>query len=208
VPEDVDLLRAWAEGDAAAGKAFYRRHADRLAEFVARKIDRDAADLVQRVFLECVQAQRAGTQIEQPRAYLYAIARNALYDELSARRRHDDRIDPGVTSLRELGPSPSSRVARDERQRLLLAALEALPLDAQLALELYYWEELDMREVAQALGITRSAALNRIHRARAQLRERLAQSPASPEVERTLAHVSGWADPTDGDPDRGPGGRT
>jgi RNA polymerase sigma factor (sigma-70 family) len=196
--DDPTLLREWAAGDERAGRDFYRRHCDRIAAFLARKFDGDVADLVQRVFLSCLQATRKGTVLDDPRAFLYAIARNELYDALAARHREAVRFDPGVTSLRQLGPSPTSVLASDERQRLLHDALERIPLDAQLALELYYFEELPMAAVATALGVTRSAALNRVHRARAALRERIEQAPATPARAETLQDLQAWAPP---DPD-------
>ena len=200
--EDRALLRQWAAGDERAGRDFYRRYCDRIADFLARKFDGDVADLVQRVFLSCLHATKRGTELDDARAFLYAIARNELYDALAARHRDAVRFDPGVTSLRQLGPSPTSVLASDERQRLLHDALERIPLDAQLALELYYWEELPMAAVATALGVTRSAALNRVHRARALLRELIEKAPASPARAATLQELSAWASPNDREPDQ------
>ncbi len=170
---DRDLLVAWGGGDTGAGKAFYRRHAERIAEFVNRKIDGEASDLVQRAFLGCLEAVRAGRVVDNPRAFLYRVARHEIYDYWRARRRDQERFDPHVSSLRDMATSPTSHVARDQRQRRVLAVIEALPLEAQLALELYYWEGLSMREVAEALGVSRTAALSRVHRARAQVRAQL-----------------------------------
>lgn len=201
--DDPTLLREWAEGDERAGRDFYRRHCDRIADFLARKFDGDVADLVQRVFLSCLQAARKGTELEDPRAFLYAIARNELYDALAARHRDAQRFDPGVTSLRQLGPSPTSVLAHDAQQRLLHDALERIPLDAQLALELYYFEELPMAAVATALGVTRSAAINRVHRARAALRERIEEGPASETRTAALADLNAWPGPSEPVPDPG-----
>jgi len=195
VASDAELLTQWAKGDAAAGRAFYRRFCDALAEFVSRRVEGDAADLVQRIFLACLKARKSGTAVEQPRAFLYAIARNEIYDVLKARRRDAAMFDPAVTSLRELGPSPTSVLAADERQRMLHEALEEIPLDAQLALELYYWEDMSMQEVATVLGITKSAALNRVHRARALLRERIAERPAGTARQSTLDQLQAWPEP-------------
>jgi RNA polymerase sigma factor (sigma-70 family) len=203
--DDAALLRGWAEGDERSGRDFYRRHCDRLADFLARKLDGDVADLVQRVFLSCLQAVQRGSVLENPRAFLYAIARNELYDALAARHRDAVRFDPGVTSLRQLGPSPTSVLASDERQRLLHDALEQIPLDAQLALELYYWEELPMAAVATALGVTRSAALNRVHRARALLRELIEAAPASAARAATLHDLTAWPSPGPSEAEPGSG---
>ena len=166
---DGELLAAWAGGDREAGQELYRRYADRVTRFFARKTDDELPDLVQRTFLNALEAVRAGTRVDSPAGFLFAIARNELYDQFKRVRP----VDPEVTSLADVRTGLSTRYARHEQERFLLDALARLPLDAQLALELYYWEELAMDDVARALGVTRSAALNRVHRARAQLREQL-----------------------------------
>lgn len=172
--EDRDLLLAWADGDRPAGTEFYRRYADRVTRFFARKMDCDVADLVQRTFLKVLEAQKKGAQIESVGGYLFATARTELYEALREKQKRG-RFEPAVTSLADIGTSPSQVFARSEQQRLLLAALRRIPLDAQVALELYYWERLSMQQVAEALGVTKSAAINRVHRAREQVRSTLAE---------------------------------
>jgi len=191
--DDLQALQAWANGDAAAGRAFYRRHAERIAAFVTRKLPDEAADVVQRVFLRCLQAVRDGREIRHPRGLLYAIARRELVDHLAARTRA--AFDPLVTSFADVATSPTQRLVRHEAARALAVALDALPLDHQLALELYYWEELSTQDVADALGISRSAAINRLHRARAQLRERLASASAGEAESAALAEIERWGPP-------------
>ncbi|MCH9682910.1 MAG: sigma-70 family RNA polymerase sigma factor [Deltaproteobacteria bacterium] len=163
-----DGLHAWARGDQEAGRAFYRRHCARITAFFARKTSTDVPDLVQRSFLKCLEAARGDTPVLNPVGLLLTIARHELYDHLG--RLHRVAIDPAVSSLHDLGPSPSQQLAEDERQQRLLSAMDRLPLDDQLALELYYWEQLPMAEVARVLEVGRSAALSRVHRARARLR--------------------------------------
>lgn len=205
--DDSELLRRWADGDEQSGRALYRRHCDRIAGFFARKLpgaSDDAADLVQRTFLKCLETQRAGTEVRNPVGLLFTVARHELFDHIRRARRDD--FDPARTSLADLGPSPTQRIARDDETRLLYAAMEGLPLDDQLALELYYWEGLPMGEVARALEITRSAAINRIHRARKALRAAIEAGPATPATRRvSLATVDGLPDPADGTTDAAEG---
>ena len=196
---DVDLLRAWADGDDEAGRAFYRRYATPIAEFIGRKVDGDAADLVQRTFMACLEAAQAGRAIDNPRAFAYRVARNEIYDYWKARRRDAARFDPYETSLRQLGTSPTSHFARGEQGQRMLRALEAIPLESQIALELFYWEELSMAEVAEALGVTRTAALSRVHRARQQVRDELTRQTRAAARAAALTALDDWIgkdDPT------------
>ena len=194
VRSDAALLDAWTRGDEAAGREIYRRYADRLTRFFARKVPSEVADLVQRTFLKWLEAAKEGGGFERPGAALFAIARNELYEAFKRRSKSPATFDPAVMSLEDLGTGPSQALARHEQQRLLLAALRRLPLDDQLAVELYYWEELAMEDVAQVLGATKSAAINRIHRARAALREKLTELDASPALLRdTATGLETWA---------------
>lgn len=172
---DDQLLAAWAGGDRDAGRDFYQRYAERVSRFFVRKTSDDLPDLVQRTFLKCLDVVRRGDPIDNPAAFLFTIARNELYDLFGRNAR--DRFDPEHTSLADVRSGISTRLDRHQREALLHAALARLPLDSQLALELYYWEDLAMSDVARVLGVTESAAINRIHRARKQLRESLADTP-------------------------------
>ncbi|HWB76924.1 MAG TPA: sigma-70 family RNA polymerase sigma factor [Nannocystaceae bacterium] len=181
------LLAAWARGDAKAGRALFERHAGELADFLARKLDDGIDDLVHHAFAACLERTRAGTAIANVRAYLFQCARNGLVDRLGARAR----FDPATASLQDAGTSPSQACARDQQRRLLLVALRMLPLDDQIALELHYWHELPVEQIGDALGVPRSTALSRLHRARAKLRALLPTIPASaPELERSLASLA------------------
>ncbi len=178
MPTDAELLDGWADGDAEAGRALYRRHSAALTRFVMQKLGDDAADLVQQVFVDLLGARRAGTRIEHPRGFLFRVARNALYDRWAKDGARS--FDPAVTSLRDLATGAVSRLVRNESSRLLQDAITRLPIDHQIALELYYWESLSMAEVAHVLEVTKSAAINRVHRARALLRDAMLECGATP----------------------------
>jgi RNA polymerase sigma-70 factor (ECF subfamily) len=195
VAGDIELLDAWAGGDERSGRDFYGRYAGRVVRFFARKIGDDPSDLVQRTFLKCLAARKEGPAVGDPAALLFAIARNELYDHLRRRMRDAARFAPETTSLEDTGAGPSRQVARAEEQRLLLEALRRVPLDDQLALELFYWEELSMESVARVLGVTKSAAINRVHRARQAVRDRLRamEGAAAPRTPVTDEGFETWA---------------
>ena len=191
---DAELVVMWADGDAAAGRAFYAVYAQRITRFFAHKVGQDAADLVQTTFLKALDATRSGDRPDHVGAWLFTIARNVLYDFFRAKKRYGDRFTPAQTSLADLETGASGQLARHEDRRLLMMAIRQLPIEQQLALELYYWEGLGMEHVAQVLGVTRSAALNRVHRARARLREALTELADSPaQLSDTVSGFDTWA---------------
>jgi len=85
-------------------------------------------------------------------------------------------------------------VARRREHQLLLTALRAIPLDLQVALELYYWEQLDGAELAEVLGIPEGTARSRLRRAREAIAEKIAEleGDADPGA-ASLRDLDAWA---------------
>ena len=192
--DDFELLQAWRDGDNAAGNALFDRHFDALYRFFRNKVAQGAEDLVQQTFLACVQARDRFRGDSSFRTYLFTAARSKLYTLLDKRRREGERIDWGVTSCADLGISPTGILAKNEEQRLLLLGLRQLPVDLQVALELFYFEQLRGPELAQVLEIPEGTVRSRLRRGQELLREHLARLAANPaQVESTMGDLEGWA---------------
>lgn len=194
VADDLELLRAWGDGDDAAGNELVRRHFDALVRFFATKAEAVTADLVQRTFLASLRARDRAAEIGNYRAYVLGIARRQLYDHFRDKYRRDDRFEPLMTSVDDLGLSPSEAAAGRQEQRLLMRALQRLPLEMQITVELHYWEQLDEREIAGVLEIPRGTVKSRLSRARQLLRghiERLAANASL--AESTFGGLDRWA---------------
>lgn len=176
---DDELLAAWQDGDREAGDQLIGLYFDPLCRFFRGKLGGDVDDLIQRTFLDCVERRE---QIRQPtfRSYLFAVARNRLFDHL--RQQLGGREQAlGETSIADLRTRASGVIARGESRQLVQQALAALPLDFQITLELAYWEGLKGAEIAGALDVSEHTVRSRMSRGRQLLRaelERLSQAPA------------------------------
>jgi len=166
---DLELADRWRDGDEAAGEELLERHRPSLLRFFSNKVTSGAEDLVQQTFLRCVERKEQFRRDASFRTYLFVVARNLLVDRLRKQTRRPDAVDFAEVSLADLGTSPSSAVARDERHRALLEALEKLPLDFQIAVELTYWEGLNATEVGEILGVSPNTIRSRLVRARTAL---------------------------------------
>ncbi len=202
--EDATLFHAWRAGDREAGEALILRHYDAIARFFRHKAAAHADDLVQRTFLLCADPNASFRGEGSFRAFLFGVARNVLFEHIR-RNLRDGRPDAdfSASSLLDLSPGVATIAAQHAEQRLLGRALQHLPLESQMLLELYYWEELSIDELASMLAIPAGTVKSRLFSARTQLRETLERLPASPEDARSAqsllhswrAGIKGHLDP-------------
>ncbi len=169
---DEDLLLSWAGGDKASGDALFGRHVEAIFRFFDRRAASEAEELVQATFLGALEA-RGRFRGEAPfRAFLFGIARRQLLKHFE-KRRGADRISFRTMSMADLGTSALSAVARDRNRQRLMHAMNELPVDHQLALELHYWEGLTTREVGEALECPPGTVKRWLFEARQRLGARL-----------------------------------
>ena len=177
-----------------AGNALFERHFDGVFRFFRNKVSDGADDLVQQTFLACLQSRDRFRGDASFRTYLFTAARSKLYNFFERQRREGDALDYGVTSCADLGVSPSGLMARDEQQRLLLTALRSLPVDIQITLELFYFEQFRGPDLAAILEVPEGTVRSRLRRGRDMLRERLdalANDPAA--ATSTMTNLEAWA---------------
>jgi RNA polymerase sigma-70 factor (ECF subfamily) len=194
--DDVSLLEAWRDGDTKAGNELYKRHFAAVLRFLQTKVDGNLEDLLQRTFLGCLEGLDRIRDVRRFRTYLLAVARNQLLLHYRAQAR-GRKLPVALASVRDLGGghTPSGVVGRREEERILLTALRRLPLDHQTALELYYWEELPVAEIAVVLDVAPGTIKSRLARARDSLRDLIVAIEADPDArQRTLTDLDRWAE--------------
>lgn len=182
---DHELLAEWQRGDERAGSELVRRYFARIFSFFDGKVTSAVDDLVQRTFLACTAARERIDLDRSFRTYLFGIARKQLLQHY-ARLHRDEGIDSlGERSIDALERSPSQLVAHHRNQKLLVRALRSVPLDLQIVIELFYWEEMPLGDIAKVVEIPEGTVKSRLHRAKELLRERIEALASSPELART-----------------------
>jgi RNA polymerase sigma-70 factor (ECF subfamily) len=146
-------------------EALFREYAPELGRYLVAMVrDRALAeDLLQETFYDAVRAQEQLSDIENPRAWLYALARNRALRGLRAHRR----LERALASLMQFGDqahegSDAIVAVLDLLHRNLSAELRALVL-------LRYLHGFEAPELAQMTGLSPEAVRQRLGRARAQL---------------------------------------
>ena len=194
VSTDLDLLESWRGGDREAGGKLFSRHFDSICRFFANKVDRDIDDLVQRTFTACVEGRERFQGKSSFRTYLFGVAHNVLRSYLRKRKREGDRFEIGVTSVFDMGLSPATLIAQQKEQQLTLQALRRIPLDHQIVLELYYWENLTAGEIGEVLGHPEGTIRGRIRRGKELLEAELAKIAENDALlTSTVSNLDSWA---------------
>lgn len=166
---DLALLERWRGGDARAGNELSRRFKTPLHQFFRTKVrPEDIDDLIQQVWVALSETMAAGSQLSVRltlRAYVFGISRHILFRYIRTRHRLD-ALDPLERSIVSLEPSLSQVVAeRVETQRMLLA-LQALPIDTQILLELRYFAAMSTAELAALYACPTGTIKSRLSHAR------------------------------------------
>ncbi|MCH9687982.1 MAG: sigma-70 family RNA polymerase sigma factor, partial [Deltaproteobacteria bacterium] len=171
----------------------FERHFDTIARFVKNKVSHqgELEDLVQQVFLRCVEGRDRFEGRSSFRTYLFAVAHNTLLEHFRRRRRTGGRVDTSVTSVADLDPSPSMIVALRQEQQQVVDALRRLPLDYQIALELHYWERLSGSEMAEVLDVPEGTVRNRLRQGKQLLAKKIRQQ-ALTGVDEDLGDLEEW----------------
>jgi RNA polymerase sigma-70 factor (ECF subfamily) len=146
---------------------------DRLRAFVATRVgDREvAADITQDVIVRSI-ASGALERVENPVAWLYRSARNAVIDHHRTRHPHEPIVDHDRWPDPEIvGDAPND--ATRELSRCLRPLLEQLAPTARDALVRVDIEGHTHRDAADTLGLSVSGMKSRVQRARREIKELL-----------------------------------
>ncbi len=169
----------WRDGDRSAGQRLITSHYDAIVRFFRAKVTGPSDELVQATFLACAESLDRFRADSTFRAYLFGIARFKLLEHLRAKARAA-KIDPdfGVSCILDCDPGVSTVLAKSTELRQLKLALARLPVDTQTLLELHYWQELSMNELACVFETKPGTIKSRLFKARELLRAEIAKIEA------------------------------
>lgn len=192
--EDAELIQAYRGGDRKAGARLTKRYYAKVLGFCRSKAPSAAKDITHDSFAACFQGLDTLRDPAAFRSFLFGIVCNRIRMHYRRRRTDGERLDFGTVTSMDLDPSPSQIMVEHDEQRLLLHALRRLPLDMQILLELYYWQNLRVGDIASALEIPANTVKARLFRGRKQLKELLLTLEAPGQViEQTVSNLESWA---------------
>ena len=171
---DQSLIKGIADGDRRAMQLLYTRHNVRVYRFVLRPTGDPilAEDLVSEVFIDVWrQAERFKSE-SQVSTWLLAIAR---YKALSAlRRRLEEQLDESAAvAIADPAADPETPAHDQIRSAVVQNCLLKLSAVHREVLDLVYYHEKSVDEVAHIVGVPVSTVKTRMFYARKQMEKLL-----------------------------------
>ncbi len=167
---DDTLIAKVAQGNRLAMQLLFVRHHARVYRFLLRMLGSAAAaeDLSSEVFLAVWQQASRFRGSSSVSTWLLAIARNKGLNELRDRRGeacpHRD-----ATDIADTAENPELAYSVKRRRELLRNCLARLSREHREVLDLVYYHDKSVPEVAQILGIPRNTVKTRMFHARKKL---------------------------------------
>jgi len=181
---DLEFVERLKASDPTAYEELIERYAEMVYRVAYRILQdpHDAEDAMQENFLTVYRRIGSFRGDSKFSTWLYRIATNVALDMVRARQRKqghdvswDDSEEEGAPLPDTVTPLPEEILLTQEMREILEEELQQLSPKLRTALVLYELEGLPMKEVAEVLGISESAAKVRVHRARLLLQDRLRQ---------------------------------
>lgn len=147
----------------------FREHYEQMVRSLAVACgDREvAADAVQDAFIRAYARWRRIGRYDDPMGWVRHVALNRLRD-------HFRRAERGRRAVGRLGTRDATVVDPPEppaEDTGVLDAVAELPRQQRIAVALFYVEQLTVKEVASAMGLSEGAVKYHLHTARNTLRE-------------------------------------
>jgi RNA polymerase sigma-70 factor, ECF subfamily len=177
---DAALISLIADGDKRAMQVLYARHNVRVYRFILRLTGNQslAEDLVSEVFLDVWRQAEGFESKSQVSTWLLAIAR---YKALSAlRRRTDEHLDDHMAAaIEDTADNPETMVGTKDRNTIVQKCLRQLSPAHREVIDLVYYHEKSVDEVAKIVGVPPATVKTRMFYARSKMADLLRDAGVS-----------------------------
>jgi len=193
-PSDVELVRAYREGDTHAFEELHRRYVASIYRLVRRKLGDAllAEDIAQETFMKALRMMDRVDDSFNFGGWVHTVARNLCFDELR-RRQRDLRADTASEEEENaelMANLPSTARSFDpvlvqesnETRRQVWRVAQRLPEKYRLVLTLRELQDMSYRQIAKTLKMSESAVETLLYRARLRFKEEYLASQTEGEL--------------------------
>src|SRR5262245_22845949 len=169
---DAALIRLVAAGDKHAMQILFARHNVRVFRFVLRLLeDKSAAeDLVSEMFLDVWRQAGRFQGRSQVTTWLLAIARNKALSAL--RDRSTEELDEdAAAAIEDPQDNPEATLQNRQKSEIVLKCLTQLSPTDREVIDLVYYHEKSIDEVAEIVGVSQNTVTTRMLYARKRIAE-------------------------------------
>ena len=174
---DEVLIGRIAGGDRLAMQVLFARHHVRVYRFVLRLVRNEATaeDLISDVFLDVWRQAGRFEGRSAVTTWLLSIAR---FKALSAlRRRPEEELDEETAAaIEDPADDPEVALEKKDKSAILRKCLTALSAEHREIIDLVYYHEKSVEEVAEIVGIPEATVKTRMFYARKKLAEILKEN--------------------------------
>ncbi|MEP7133209.1 MAG: sigma-70 family RNA polymerase sigma factor [Acidobacteriota bacterium] len=181
---DGEIVQRILAGDEPLFEILVRRYQARVISHVARMVGNrdDALDLSQEIFVKVFQALDRYNPEYKFSTWLFRIAGNAAIDHLRKRRprtvplevRDPDGQPLSSSEYKSSDLDPYAVLRNSERGDAIARAIQGLPEEFRELIGLRHFTGLSYEEIAELKGMPLGTVKNKLFRARAVLKDRLA----------------------------------
>jgi RNA polymerase sigma-70 factor (ECF subfamily) len=173
---DPVLIGLIAKGDRDAMRLLFARHHLRVFRFLTRIVKNEeiAEDLLNEVFLDVWRGARGFEARSQVSTWILGIAR---YKALTALRQRsfaslDDEVAEG---LEDPADDPEVAMQKTDRAAVLQNCLKQLSSAHRQVIDLVYYHEQSIEEIARIIGVPQNTVKTRVFHARKRIAELMAK---------------------------------
>ena len=119
-------------------------------------VGNDLEDLVQDARIRVLQARQQGREMQSPKAFFFATARNLALDHLRHQKvaRTESLVESDALSVLDEGAEVRETVARNQELEILTEAIQSLPDRCRQIFTLRKVYGMSQREIAEQLNIS------------------------------------------------------
>jgi RNA polymerase sigma-70 factor (ECF subfamily) len=167
---DERLMERIATSDQTALRALFERHHHRVFKFILRLTRNESAaeDLVNEVFMEVWRnAGNFGGRSSVP-TWILSIAHHRTVSSLR-KRREESWDEETAGTLADDRDDPEVSVQKQNKSEVMRRCMEQLSAEHREVIDLVYYHEMSITEVAGVVGIPENTVKTRVFHARKKL---------------------------------------
>jgi len=174
----ADLVSRACRGDHDAFRMIFERYSRPVLSFIYDQIgDRDVAEeLAQETFVRAYRSLKSLREETKLSTWLFGIAKNVARESIRSkvRDRHNvDLDDDQVLDLSDQSPVPVNQLLDKEFNQVVQRSLAKLDDDKRMVFTLKVLHQRSYEEIAEITGFSIPKLKTDLHRARAEMRQRV-----------------------------------